>query len=247
MFLDIFMGRKNQVRLTLTSEAATVLDDLAKQTDLSRSEVINAIAQGKVTLIADGAQWAFYLRSGEAGPILEAVSSPAGATPSTATPPPESLPSPSPSAQSQPAASDGATASPEATATATINRLHGEIAALQTKLAIAQAEVDRIAKGNGIQPQMNASQPPAQSQPPEPTAAAIPTPPQAETPLPTNAVAKLQQQLLDAKAAHALLEELYQKQQAETARLWQELAQLQQVAAIGENQLNRWQYKTFAR
>ncbi|NER84173.1 MAG: hypothetical protein F6K42_32475 [Leptolyngbya sp. SIO1D8] len=270
MLLDIIMGRKNQVWLTLTPEAVSVLDDLAQHTDLSRSDMIEALFQTQIALSAENAQWNFNLKSGETGTCVEAtteISTPIQLTDSEDKPNLVTLGQASDKQVAQvevpatahnlyipePETPDGAASSKRDTAsTARINALEAEVATLQASLAATHAETSRLtarlqAEQTSPQSAMTEAAEPVSSQLAATVEVMAPESASPEALLSSDLVAKLQAQLLEAKDAYANLDELYQQQQAENDSLRQEIARMRQVAAIGESQLNRWQYKRFSR
>jgi hypothetical protein len=234
MFLDIVMGRKNQVGLALTPQAVAVLDELADRTQLTRAEVVEAIAQARLQVLVDGAEWAFRLQPGDPQTQVEAVDPEAQTN----------QPKPAPEPVSPPVAAP--TLPPQAQQdTAEVDRLQQEVTVLQAQLAEARSHMNQLKTDRQEQT------PPA-SPDPKPEAAPAPTAVAPAAPAPTallnaDVVKGLQEQLLNTRAAYAELEAQLQQQQAENERLQQALLEAQQVAAIGASQLNRWQYKTFSR
>lgn len=232
MFLDIVMGRKNQVGLTLSPRAVAVLDELAQQTESSRAEVIEAIAHAQLALDTDAPQWSFYLIDENdqttvkpwSGPITEAEenaeSSPVVEAPSSEPAPPHPQPV--------------ATTSDDTTAQA-LRQLQREKSDLQAQLDAARSQVQQLQSqlANPSPSEAPSSRPPAS-----------PTVPAAVV---SDITGQLREQLTNLKTAYAELESVLQQQKAENQRLQQSLSQTQPLASIGAAQLNRWQYKNFSR
>jgi hypothetical protein len=228
MFLDIVMGRKNQVGLAWTPQAITVLDTLAEHTQLSRADVIEAIAQARIQILTDTAEWAVRLQPGDDHPQVEVLDPQALATPAATppAPPPPEPPAPTP------------------VDTAATDRLQSEVTALHSQLQEARSHIQNLQ----FQLQEQAAAPAPAPEPVPVPVVAPPTPaPALVSGLQDGVVKGLQEQLLNTRAAYAELETQLKQQQAENDRLQQALIEAQQVATIGSSQLNRWQYKTFSR
>jgi len=237
MFLDIIMGRKHRIGLTLTPRSLALLDALVDQTMLSRADVLDAIAQGQIQLLAPEAQWSFHITAiAEEDFVLTPRSTVDASTGNASTPPSSSM-QPAADVSPVPAEAPRAPSEPDAEAilkaqlsdaTDTITRLRAELATVRDQLTTAPAVP--VASSNEAAPAA-----------PKTTSESAP-----KAGPSTEWVSYLQNQLLAARSAQADLAAQVGRQTAELERLRQSLAQAQQMAAIGETQINRWQYKTFA-
>lgn len=233
MFLDIVMGRKNQVGLALSPRAVALLDELAQLTDASRAEVFEAIAQAQLALHVDTPKWSFYLVPTEDKTEIQPWQGDA-----------EDGPSASPEAMSAGHADVTPKAQPQTTNE--VNQSVGELAQLRQEKAALQAQL------NEARSQLQHLQ--TQAAQPQPTSSSSPAPQAStsDTVAPsTSATAditeQLRDQLINLKAAYAELAAAHQAQQSENQRLQEALAQSRSLANLGEAQLNRWQYRTFSR
>ena len=222
------MVRKPRVSLSLTPAAAAVLDALTNATELSRSALVEQVLQGKVAFEGPAIDWTVSIQDTEAGPTVASVSSgpPTSSPAATADP---TTPVPETPIKATDAASVPTSSGTKDDRTAEIKALQQQLADLTAQLAAART--------------------------PAPTA-----PPAVETPAPvTSSVGEssgtervsdpapaLQQQLVAAIAAQADLQTQLQDQTQELTTLRQQLAQQQSLAAVGEHQLNRWRYHTYA-
>lgn len=220
MFLDVIMGRKIRVGLTLTPNAVSVLDELATRTDLSRSALVESLVGGQITLSSPASQWRFDLVVDDAGTVSLEVSD---AIPDADETAPAIAPAPSSAAASEATVEKAPDADPAAAAK--IASLEETVATLRAKLAAATAAPE---------PSVPATTP------------AIAAPPATE-PHTSTLVAALQQQVIDLRAQCADLESAHAAQARELEALRSDLAHSQQMAAIGEFRLNRWRYQTFSR
>lgn len=221
MVLDVIMGRKIRVGLTLTPNAVSVLDELATRTDLSRSALVESLVGGQITLSSPASQWRFDLVVDDAGTVSLEVSD---ARPDADEAAPAIAPAPSSAAASGATVEKAPDADPAAAAK--IASLEETVATLRAKLATAAVAA----------PESSA---PA-------TTPAISAPPVTE-PHASPLVAALQQQVIDLRAQCADLEAIQADQERELEALRSDLAHSQQMAAIGEFRLNRWRYQTFSR
>ena len=251
MFLDIVMGRKKQVRLILSPIAVAVLDELARQTESSRAEVIDAIAHAKVTLHTDTPEWSFCLiheedqttvkpwsgsvhqgTDGEPDTHVEAIS--LRTTSTTTNNHPDEI-------------------STDHDDIKEIERLQHEKAELHSQLSEARSQIHHLQAKLTSQPSSLPTRPsPAVSTAPDisPSPAVSSAPAVSPDPASlafSDATEQLQEQLTNLKAAYAQLDAAFQQQKVENSHLQQSLAQMRQFASIGEAQLNRWKYKTFSR
>lgn len=242
MFLDLVMGRKSQIGLTLSSNAVSVLDELAKQTESSRSEIIEAIAHAKLAIVADAPERVFHISHGDDQTIVEEVDAPRDEKSSEPTATSQSSQeTPSTPAEHQPKAEPTL---PKSAVNETVNRLEQEKAALQNQSAQEKATLqDQLAKTQADLAQIKSQLQQSQAQQSEASAPAQPS----FTAANVDVTAQLREQLLNVKSALADLKDQHEQQQAENARLQQALAEAQMAATIGESQLKRWQYKTFSR
>lgn len=232
MFLDIVMGRKNQVGLTLSPQAVALLDELAQQTDSSRAAVIEAIAQAQLALHADTPQWSFHLVPTADKTEVKPWAEGAADAPTTA---PEATPAePVDAAQND----HVQIASEVYESSADVAQLRQEKAALQAQLDAARSQIQQL-QAQAAQPQ-----PAAPSTPPQETAS---PPLAAATASTVDVTGQLREQVISLKTAYADLSTAHQEQQSENQRLQAALAESRSLANLGEAQLNRWQYKTFSR
>jgi len=226
------MGRKNQIGLTLSPQAITVLDELAQQMDSSRTEVIEAISQARLALRTDDPKWSFYLIADDEQTTVKLDSSPpddAQKTASSDTESPETA-LPEHFAKSEPDA-DATTEARESSLTQEMQRLQQDNDDLKAKLHQAQSAI------RTMEAQLVA---PAPTSVPQTSTTILPSPV-------SDVTTQLRDQLVKLRSAYAELEASLRQQQAENSRLQTSLAQTQTTANIGEAQLNRWQYKTFSR
>lgn len=240
--LNRFMARKTKVSLSLTPEAVTVLDDLATQLSVSRSGLVEQLAQGHLAVKAPAAQQGAALMLGSKGisvtpfdPSLDLPTGEPPKEPSTGADAPAVEP-PAADTPAVPISEGHSKGSPEGNT----------------------PEEDASGIGGGAiaspppaEPEMaGGADAPAADQPGEPTAAAAgmaPVPPP-EPPHPqADPVPALQSQLLAAIAAQDTLKAQAQAQAQELIQLRQELAQQRSLALLGERQINRWRYYTYSR
>lgn len=241
------MVRKPRVSLSLTPAAVAVLDELTNATELSRSALVEHMLQGRMAFDSPALAWTVRIQDTEAGPTVATVSS--GPPPSSPTPAPDpatlesaavevadeapEAPVSTASDTTTPNLDDPGTASspdhsdgqPLAQAPETSPDRTAEITALQQQLAAIKAQ---LAAAQTLPPAIS---PGAKSSASEPINDPVPA---------------LQQQLLAAIAAQDDLQAQLQGQAQELATLRQQLAQQQSLAAVGERQLNRWRYHTYA-
>jgi ribosomal protein L29 len=253
VFLQKLMVRKPRVSLSLTPAAVAVLDELTTATELSRSALVEQMLQGKMAFESAALAWTVSIQDTEAGPTVATISSgpPTSSAPTAPTPvqtgPEATIDEadeiPVPDAVGTDASRDDSSALPslsgpdtEPVAQQPEDDLATEITALQQQLADLKA-------------QLAAAQTPA---PVISTAVETPAPavPSAGGPSASerinDPVPALQQQLVAAIAAQDDLQAQLQGQAQELATLRQQLAQQQSLAAVGEHQLNRWRYHTYA-
>lgn len=226
MFLDVIMGRKQQVRLALSPGAVAVLDELAQQTELSRAELVEAIAEGRLVTQATDPEWIFVLdTTDDHTAVIPASVSPATpSAPELATDLPVSAP-PATTAHSTNLADESST----------IAELEQTCATLRTQLNEARSRLRHWqdqrsdAQHIAVSPQATA-----------PTTSAVPT-------VVTDITARLRAELTDLKGAYADLTAAYREQQDQNQTLHQQLAAQAAIATIGEAQLNQWRYRNFSR
>jgi ribosomal protein L29 len=254
VFLQKLMVRKPRVSLSLTPAAVAVLDELTTATELSRSALVEQMLQGKMAFESAALAWTVSIQDTEAGPTVATISSgpPTSSAPTAPTPAqtgPEATIDeadeiPVPDAVGTDASRDDSSPLPSLSGPDTEpvaqqqpeDDLATEITALQQQLADLKA-------------QLAAAQTPA---PVISTAVETPAPavPSAGGPSASerinDPVPALQQQLVAAIAAQDDLQAQLQGQAQELATLRQQLAQQQSLAAVGEHQLNRWRYHTYA-
>jgi hypothetical protein len=161
MFLDIVMGRKNQVGLALSPRAVAVLDELARHMEASRADVIEAIAHAQLALETDTPKWSFSLVHEEAQTTVQSrsTSSDTQATESSTIPVEEPDTEPSqvaPASSSEvatetaPPAPETATApppaapEPDAAATQALETLQQEKADLQAQLDETRSRLQQL-------------------------------------------------------------------------------------------------------
>ena len=232
MFLDIVMGRKNQVGLTLSPRAVELLDELAQQMESSRAEVIEAIAQAELALHTDTPQWSFHLVPTEDKTEVSSWQQGAEAAPQ---------PSPARHPEDHTGASqrDRSQAANGGNATgAELTQLRQEKAALQAQLDAARSQIQQLQAQAAQSPQ--ASLPAFQQ-------ASISDQGTAATASTVDVTGQLREQIINLKATYAELLATHQAQENENQRLEKALAESRSLARLGEAQLNRWQYKTFSR
>jgi dynactin complex subunit len=205
---------------------------LAQQTDASRAEVFEAIAQAQLTLHADTPKWSFHLVPTEDKTALQPWQGDA-----------EDAPSASPEAM--PAGHSDVTPKEQPQTTHEVNQSAGELAqlrqekaALQAQLSEARSQLQHL-QTQAAQPQFTTPSPVPQSSTSQPVAPA--------TAATTDVAEQLRNQLINLKQAYAELAAAHQEQQSENQRLQAALAQSRSLASIGEAQLKRWQYKSFSR
>lgn len=226
MFLDLLKGRKSRVGLSLSPQSVEVLDKLTDAAELSRSDLIEGLMQGQLTVWSEKAQRVFQLKIDEAGGVaVEPDAPPTGDT--SRTDRIAALESEIAGLKAQLATAEAPQATPS-TSDAELAQQQQTVTALRQDIATLQSQLTQL------------TQVPTSSPADLTTGAAV-----ASTS--SDVVAKLQQQLLDSRAAYAELTQQHQEQAQEIARLQQALNQTQAFATIGESQLNRWRYQTFSR
>jgi predicted RNase H-like nuclease (RuvC/YqgF family) len=236
MFLDIIMGRKTKVGLTLTSETVNILDVLASQTELSRSALIQQLAQAQISLTAESTERIFILSTDESGAVSLVEATPSQKEAETGTDPTEIA----------------ALHQEIGTLKAQLAETHSQQSALATQLTEAQqvhaSLRTQLMEAQQQQDTLKAELIAARSH----TVATVSTAPAPTVAPPlfsdtSDLVSKLQQQLVAAIAANTHLETQYQEQVQAVEKMRQELAQAQQLANIGASQVNRWRFQTFSR
>jgi regulator of replication initiation timing len=226
------MGRKNQVGLVLSPKAVELLDELAQQTDASRAEVFEAIAQAQLALHADAPKWSFHLVPTADKTEVKPWQDAAKDTPNA---PAEAIPADHSDASPQ---EPPPTTRQVSEAETELTQLRQEKAALQAQLNEARSQLQHL-QTQAAQPQPTTPPPVPQSSTSQPVAPA--------TAATTDVAEQLRNQLINLKQAYAELAAVHQEQQSENQRLQAALAQSRSLANIGEAQLKRWQYKSFSR